>query len=284
MSQAKIGQNDTFKVVEVLQDGYTIENETTSVFLEKDQASKELRVGDSLDAFLYIDQSKTVVATMQKPLISAYEPAFVKVVEKIPGLGVFVDIGLKKDMLVSKDDLPHIKDQWPTVGDQLFCQLRSGKNQMVAKMVSRFRVSAHLEPQGELHVEDVVETHVFHVAEEGLVLFTPSGFEIFVYHKHTRRPYRLGEAATVEIIKQVNRLKYNGTLTKQKELSLDDDAEVILKALAKESCLPLGDKSHPDAIYKQLNMSKAAFKRALGRLYKQGKVVLSDHKTCLKED
>ncbi len=284
MNALKLGQYDQFRVVDVLEEYYQLENESLSVSLLKSDATHSLKLGDAVEAFLYIDQSKTVVATMQKPAITAYEPAFVNVVEKIPGLGVFVDIGLKKDMLVSKDDLPFIKDQWPEVGDRLFCHLRSGRNQMVAKMVSRFRITAHLDPQDELAISQTVEAYVFHLADEGLVLFTPTGHEIFVYYKHTRKPYRLGELCEVTIIKQLSRTRYNGTLVAQKELALDDDAKRLYEALQKDGCIPFGDKSDPDAIFETFHLSKAAFKRALGRLYKQELVTLKPHQTCLKEE
>lgn len=284
MSALKLGQFDQFRVVEVLEDYYQLENDALSVSLLKSDASRDLTLGEDVEAFLYIDQSKTVVATMQTPKITAYDPGFVTVVEKIPGLGVFVDIGLKKDMLVSKDDLPFVKDQWPEVGDVLFCHLRSGRNQMVAKMVSRFRITAHLNPEEELAISDTVKAYVFHLADEGLVFFTPSGHEIFVYYKHTRQKHRLGETCEVTIIKQLSRTKYNGTLVAQKELALDEDAERIYERLKKEGCVPYGDKSDADAIFAEFHLSKAAFKRAIGRLYKQQLVELKPHQTCLKKE
>lgn len=284
MPGLKIAQMNEMRVASVEADGYMLENEDGNIFLEKPLTKHPLNEGDEVSAFLYFDQTKTVVATTYQPFVTAYHAAFVDVVEQKLGLGVFVDIGLKKDMLLSKDDLPHLKEEWPQKGDRVFCQLKAGRNQMTAKIPSRFQLSRTLEPEGELEIGSSVEAYVFHLGPEGLVLFTETGFEIYVYYKNTRKTYRMGEKTTVKITHQSTRAKYNGILSEQKELSLEKDAETIYSYLQEHGLVDLGDKSSPDMIFHTFHMSKAAFKRALGTLYKAKLVKLSSHQTTLNKE
>lgn len=284
MPGLKIAQMNSMRVVSVESDGYQLENDDGAIFLSQSLAQEPLHENEAVEAFLYFDQTKSVVATTYVPTITAYDAAWVEVVEQKFGLGVFVNIGLKKDMLLSKDDLPHLKEEWPQKGDLVFAHLKPGKTQMVAKIPARFQLSKTLEPSGELEVGLTVPARVFNLGPEGLVCFTKDGFEIFVYYKHTRHQHRIGEAIDVTLTHMVSRLKYNGTLTAQKELALESDADRILDVLENKKTIPFGDKSPADAIFKEFHMSKAAFKRALGTLYKARKVRLAPHKTTLRDE
>lgn len=283
MPGLKIAQTNMMQVISVENDGYQLENEEGAIFLDKKETHQTYKTGDEVAAFLYFDQSKTVVATTNLPKVTAYDCAWVEVVEQKFGLGVFVNIGLRKDMLLSKDDLPFLKEEWPQKGDQVFCHLKAGKTQMVAKIPARFQLSKTLEPKGELDIGVTVNAFVFNLGPEGIVCFTKDGFEIYVYYKHTRKKYRIGEAVEVDITNALSRLKYNGRLVAQKELALETDAERIYAYLQEHSVMPFGDKTDPDEIFQTFNMSKAAFKRALGTLFKARLVKLDHHQTSLKD-
>jgi len=155
----------------------------------------------------------------------------------------------------------------------------------VARPVSRFKVLDFIKPEVPLEKGDTVKVYIFRVAEEGLVTFSEQGHEVFIYYKHTRDQHRFGEALEVTITVKRDDLHYNGTLIEQKETMLEGDALRIFEYLkANDGEMPFTDKSKPDDIYEAFNMSKAAFKRGLGRLYKEGKVDLHKDKTTLKDN
>ena len=280
----KLGTYDLFNVIQVEPQYYTIRNKEASLRLYKTAATKELEIGDKVEVFVYMNQAKKVVATMKKPYIDEETAAWVKVVEVKHGLGVFVDVGLDKDMLVSKDDLPVLKKEWPNLGDSLFCVLRSGKNQIIAKPVSRFKMRDYLTINKPLEIDEKVNAYVFYLADEGWVMFTKEGHEIFVYYKHSREKYRLGQEVEVTITIVKDEGHYNGTALEQKELMLDRDAARIVDYLENhQGVMPFTDKSDPQLIQETFKMSKAAFKRALGTLYKQKVVMLEKDKTVLSK-
>lgn len=280
----EIGKVNTFTVESVEKDGYLLKHPDATLKLPKKEATQPLEEGASVDAFVYIVHKKGLQVTMKRPSIAVDRAGFVRVVERKFGLGVFVDIGLSKDMLVSKDDLPPLKKQWPKENDMLLCELKVSRNQIVARPVQRFRLFDALRAEAPLNEGDTVSAHVVYLADEGLVLFTEMGHEIFVYYKHTRKTYRLGEALSVRITVAKDALRYNGTLLPGKGEIVDDDAARILEYLREEGSMPFTDKSAPEEIFNTFHMSKAAFKRALGRLYKEGYVELEKHQTRLKND
>ena len=193
----------------------------------------EVEIGDKVSVFLYYDNQRRITATMKIPYIGIHSPGFVKVVGVNPRLGVFLDIGLIKDLLLSRDDLPFKKSEWPDMGDTLFVRIKSTKNQLTAKIIPRYEIRNYLTPKTELIEGEYYKAYCVFIAEEGLVFTTLEGHYIFVYYKHLRKTYRLGEAAQVKItIAKIDK-EYNGTLVDQKEIMLTKDALTIREYLEK---------------------------------------------------
>ena len=277
-----VGEMNTLEVIRETEISYILSDGDNTAFLHKKQATKELTTGDNVDVFLYFDNQKRLTATMNKPIIDTDTPAFCEVVGVNHRLGVFLDIGIAKDLLLSRDDLSFKKKEWPKEGDRIFVKLKISKNQLTAKIVPRFEIRDYLSPKTELIEGESYKAYCVFIAEEGLVFCTEEGHYIFVYFKHIRKDYRLGEVADVRIIMSKMDKKYNGTLVEQKELMLSQDAETIKSYLeAHDGEMPFTDKSSPEDIKEQFHMSKAAFKRALGTLYKEKLVELNADSTTL---
>ncbi|PAT01651.1 hypothetical protein CI105_05245 [Candidatus Izimaplasma bacterium ZiA1] len=280
-----MGEINTLNVLRETDIAYVLGDENTEVFLHKREATKELEAGESIDVFLYFDSERRVTATMQKPTVTKDIPAFLNVVDKNFHLGVFLDMGLNKDLLLSRDDLPPLKSEWPEKDDKLFVKIKVSKNQLSAKIVARYDIEQYLTPEKELEEGETVEVYnVFH-ADEGNVFFTLEGHYIFVYHKLMRNKYRLGEKTEVKIIKNKGDFRYNGTLIMQKELMIDEDAKRVLEYINKKGgVMDITDKSSAVEIQAVFNMSKSAFKRAVGNLYKQKIVSLAPGEVKLIKD
>ena len=272
----KMGQTNTLDVLRVGDIAYVLTDEIEEIFLHKKQATRELVEGEQVDVFVYFDNLKRKTGTMTIPKLDINTPAFCEVVDVKPNLGAFLDVGLIKDLLMSRDDMPMIRAQWPQKGDKLFIRMKVSRNQMTAKVIPRFETMQFLVPERDLEINDKVDAYVIYFTEEGMVLLSEEGHNIFVYAKHYRGEYRLGQKAETKIINIRPDRTYNGTLIEQKELVMSTDAELILEYLAKhQGEMEITDKSSPELIMDTFNMSKGAFKRALGSLYKAGQVELS---------
>jgi predicted RNA-binding protein (virulence factor B family) len=107
---------------------------------------------------------------------------------------------------------------------------------------------------------------------------------IFVHQTNLRKKYRIGEKAEVKIVRKNNPGDYSGTLIEQKELMIKDDKAIIIEYLrSHQGVMSITENSDPAAIMRVLNMSKSAFKNALGGLYKEKKIEILEDKIVLME-
>lgn len=278
----QMGDYTIIKVLRITDIGYVLGDETQEIFLHRKQANRELTVGEKVEVFLYYDNQKRVTATMTKPIIDIHTPGFCDVVDQNFHLGVFLQIGLIKDLLLSRDDLPHSKKEWPKAGDRLFVRMRASRNQLTAKLMPRFEIPKYLKPQEALEVGKKYFAYNVYKTEEGQVFFTEEGHNIYVYFKHVRKGYRVGEREEIKITIDKGDFSYNGTVIEQKEIMIDKDAEYLLMYLkSNRGEMPYGDKSDALEITERFRMSKGAFKRAIGTLYKHKLVILEPEKTTL---
>jgi predicted RNA-binding protein (virulence factor B family) len=277
-----MGRMNTLEVIKESELAYTLSDGIEEIFLHKKQASCQLNIGEKIDVFLYFDNLKRKTATMNVPTLDIDHAAFCEVVDVKSNLGAFLDMGIQKDLLLSRDDLPYIKQQWPAKGDKLFVRMRASRNQLTAKIIPRFETMQYLKPSTNLEIGDKVDAHVIYFAEEGLVLLSEEGHHIFVFFKHIRQDYRLGQKLEVTIVNVKPDQTYNGSLIEQKELMIDKDAELILEYLMKhKGSMEITDKSDPALIMETFHMSKSAFKRALGSLYKSKTVTITKTEVTL---
>jgi predicted RNA-binding protein (virulence factor B family) len=283
--ELKMGDYNHLTVLRETPFAYIVTNGHEEVFLHKRQVVGDIKPKDEVTVFLYYDNQKRITATMNKPILDQTTPNFAKVVSVNFNLGAFLDIGLKKDLLLSKDDLPFLKKEWPEEGDEIFALVKASQNQLTAKLVSRYDVKDYLKPEKELEVGSKVSAIKIYSAEEGSVFITKEGHYIFVYIKHMRKTYRIGEQADITITIVKPGYDYNGTLIEQKEIMLDYDAKFIHEYLEKnDGFMPYTDKTNPKVIRDIFHMSKSAFKRALGTLYKRQLVTLESDGTRLVKD
>ncbi len=276
----KIGEIGKFIVKRETDISYTLSPDdddlTTYIFLHFNQATRRLVAGEKIDAFLYYDNKKRLCATMETPLITTQTYDFVKVVNTCDS-GVFVHIGIAKDILLSNDFLPNNRLAWPKVGEFLPCILKEKKNQLIAKVISKEDIKH--QTIKKLQIGDEVEATICRLTSSGLGLYTKEYQYIFVHQSMMRKKYHLGEIVKVKIIHFNEHNDANGSMIEQKELSRLTDATTILNELQTfGGVLPLGNASTPEEINRYLNMSKSAFKRAVGALYKERKIIIGDNK------
>lgn len=94
-----------------------------------------------------------------------------------------------------------------------------------------------------------------------------------------------GELIEARVKEVKNDGKLELSLRQRAYLQMDDDSDKILDYLYdNDGIVYLSDKSSPDKIYRVFNMSKSAFKRAIGRLYKNNDIIIYKDRIELKED
>ncbi len=215
MDELRIGRMNTFEVVGPLRKNLLIKHPEVEIQVPLADVEGSHEAGDLVEAFVYYNHKKGLAAALKVPRIDVERAGFVEVVGRRDNLGVFVDIGLTKDMLVSLDDLPPLKSEWPAPGDKLVCRLKRSKNQMTAKPVGLFQLQKVFPVQGILEPDSRVTAYVVYHDAEGVFLFTPQGQRIFVYDKDIGRDLRLGEEVRPFVVSKRGGGDYVGTLKEE---------------------------------------------------------------------
>ncbi|PKK93293.1 MAG: DNA-binding protein [Tenericutes bacterium HGW-Tenericutes-6] len=274
----KVGEVNRLKVNRKTDIGYMLESKDDQVFLHFNESKHEsLKPQDEVDAFIYYDNKGRLTATLHTPHITQSRPGFLEVKDIHPNLGVFLDMGISKDLLLSYDDLPLDRDLWPIKGDKIYVLLKA-KSKLVAKLPTKQEVI--LKPEKPLELMTDVEAYVLKIGKEGINLLTEEGHHIFVHQSMLKETPRLGQKVRVKVTFESEK-GYSGSLIKQKENAIFDDANDILSYIIRHDGMPYTSDSDKDEIYRVFKLSKKAFKRALGHLYKERKIDFVDGKTIL---
>lgn len=275
-----LGEYQKLNVIRLSDLGYMLSDGSEEVLLHFKQALKEHKVNDKINVFIYADKQGRKTATENAPIITLNKPGFVKVIDVLPGAGVFVDVNLPKDILISKDFLPYDETLWPEVNDEILAILKIRKNALVAKPIDRYDIINLHSKVNYIEGEDV-KAYVVRVGEKGLSLATHDPMYIFVPHTQYRGKHRLGEEVTVTITKALEE-EYYGRLNARKEEMIEPDKEIILNYINNHhGIMKLTAKSPADLVEKELGLSRKAFKRAYGGLYKDRVIDFDDEKTFL---
>ena len=260
--------------------GFMLTDGNDEILLHYGQAKKEHEVGDKVLVFIYPDKKRRPTATEEDVFATVSKPGFVTVKEVIPGTGVFVDINAPKDILVSKDNLPFNEELWPRNGEKLFVTLKVKGDALLAKPLSRFEVQG-LHKKVSYEERSHQKAFVVRISEKGLGLITNDLMYVFVPTTQLRGIYHLGQEVEVLITKALED-EYYGSLNQQKENMIDTDKEIILAFLKNNhGKMPLTAKSSAEDVFRYLKMSRKAFKRAYGGLYKDDIISFDEKETKL---
>lgn len=285
MGLLKAGQIVELEIARKIETGYVLTDGTEEILLHANEVENTLKVADKVEVFLYHDKKGILIGTTTIPSVRPDVFDWAEVTEVVPNLGVFVDIGTSKHTLVSKDDLPLFQSVWPKVGDELYVVLSNDqKGRLLANPVSESDFGNNWDRAPEDLRNKSIYGRVFRTDKEGAVIITEESYRGFIHHTERKVEPRLGEWVKGRVIA----VKEDGTLNvsllpKRKEARITD-AQMILNLLAdNDGELPFTDKSDPEAIKEKFDISKAAFKRALGKLMKEAKIVQDDSKISLRK-
>jgi len=226
-------------------------------------------VGDWLRVFIYRDSEDKLIATTQTPKVKVGEFASLKVVE-INRVGLFLDWGLPKDLL-----LPHSEEKRPLqVGD--YCVVYVYLDKHSERITATARLDRHLDRTAPSYkVGEAVD----------LLIVEPTdlGYKAIINHRHWGLLHKNELFKFVRGGKQergyIRELRDDGKIS----LSLqpvgrdaaDQLQELIMQTLEEhDGVLPLSDKSPAQEIARLFGVSKGNFKKAIGGLYRQGRIVI----------
>jgi predicted RNA-binding protein (virulence factor B family) len=241
-------------------------NRNEEVLLPKKEVPKDLKVGDTVEVFIYRDSEDRLIATTRRPKVTLGEIGLLKV-KDITKIGAFLDWGLEKDLF-----LP-FKEQT--------MKLEKGKKYLVGlyidksdRLCATMKIRDFLRTDSPYKENDWVKGTIYSINEDmGAFVAVDNKYHGMIPKKELIGVYVPGEEVELRVTKVKEDGRLDLSLRDKSYLQIDKDAEKILeKAKERGGFLPLNDNSPPQEIKKQLNMSKSAFKKAVGRLLKEKKI------------
>ncbi|MCT0448385.1 CvfB family protein [Lactococcus lactis] len=279
-----IGQTISAIIVEESERFYFLQKGEDLLRLDKTEG--EHTVGDVVTGFVYVDKDdhRRLTTLEQKATNEHYGWGTVTAVRK--DLGAFVDTGLPgKDVVVSLDDLPLEKDQWPKVGDQLYVKLIIDRKERIWGHLAWHEDFWNLAGPGYDNMQNQdLRAIVYRNKESGTFVYLPDNNMLGFIHPNERFSVpRVGQELQVRVIgfRKEDRSLNLSAKPRAYEM-LDADSQMILAYLqSMGGKMAFNDKSNPDEIKATFGISKAQFKKALGGLMKAKKIKQSPEGTEL---
>ncbi|MDF3077625.1 MAG: RNA-binding protein [Sphingobacteriaceae bacterium] len=265
------GTYNSLKAVRTAAEGIILSDGTEEVLLPEHQITKPVEIGDDLFVFVYQNKEGETIATTKRPHACAGDFAFLKVVAKTDN-GAFLDLGIDKDIFIP------LNQRQP---------LMAGKSYVVYVYLDKI--------DGKLTATTWLDDHIdrdpvgLEVGEEVSLLISEIsdlGYSAIINNKHIGLLYRdevyedleVGQTCSgyVKKIREDSNL-IDLTLRQQGFGFILGSKDELLELLKRSGgVLPFGDKSSPEEIHEQLKMSKKAFKKISGMLYKERLIEISD--------
>lgn len=244
--------------------------------IPKNSIEDSLEKGEVVEGLVYQDKDGTNILQIDLPDIRPGYYGWGKVIQSIPSLGIFVDVGLiNKDIVVSLDDLPEDDRRWPRHGDKLYLTYRiDSKDRFWGELAQEEDYKSLKRKAPARMMNQEVSATVISDKGVGVQALSVEGYEVFVHQSEMDHKLRVGELVQLRIIHVHPDGKLNGSSKARAYELLDEDSEMIYAVLTRtaDKFLPLHDKSDPEEIKEYLGLSKSQFKRAVGRLMKNNRV------------
>lgn len=281
-----LAQIFTALVIDENESHYFLQKNGITLRLSKEEGSHE--IGEAVEGFGYMNQKQEPEMTTNIPTARIGHYAFGTVTGTRRDLGAFVDIGLKdKDVVVSLDELPVMRELWPKKGDQLMVALKvDNKERIWGELADEKIFKAMAKPGTQELKNENISGIVYRLKMIGSFVLTDDFYSAFIHPSERYQEPRLGERVNGRVIGIRPDGTLNISLKPRGYEAITDDAAMILTFLerASDHRIPFTDKSNPEEIKQTFGISKAQFKRAIGNLLKQGKIIQETGCTILKEE
>ena len=270
----EIGKVNRARVDAVMPQGFYLELETGGrILLPGNKNQFTLQEGEIVDVFVYLDSEDRPIATLDRPFAQVDEFAVLEV-KDVNNIGAFLDWGLNKDLFLPyKQQLGELRR-----GDK--CVVYILKDEKSGRLVATEKIKSFIDTDtSELHVGQRVELAAYEV--------TPDYVDFLVDYRYTGRlmvtrgmeRIYIGDTMPgyIQRFTGDGKITLNLTPVGYKGIMNSESPNAILQKLEEAGgFLPYGDHSDPEAIREEFGISKKTFKKILGTLFREGKIVIEE--------
>lgn len=270
----RLGEKQELVIVKKVEFGVylavSFEEAAEHVLLPIKQLPEGSAVGDRLTVFIYRDSKDRMIATTREPKLVKGQVAELTVAQ-MGKFGAFLDWGLEKDLLLPfREQRGRVK-----VGGKVLVSLYTDKSN---RLCATMNVYENLRKDSPYQPEDRVKGRVYELSDNfGAFVAVDNLYSGLIPKKELFGTIEPGMDVEARVLKVREDGKLDLSIREKAYLQMDVDAEKILALLdSYEGSLPFNDKAAPEVINHETGMSKNEFKRAVGRLLKQGKIEIGE--------
>lgn len=270
----KLGECQELTVVKKVEFGIYLADgreDETRVLLPGKQVPEHLEIGDKLEVFLYKDSKDRLIATTNQPKLKLGELAVLKVLE-IGQIGAFLDWGLEKDLFLPFKEMTTRVEP----GDEVLITLYIDKSRrLCASMKGIYDL---LETDSPYKAGDKVEGRVYEFSDNfGAFVAVDDRYSARIPKHEDYSFLKIGDVIESRVTKVKPDGKLDLTLREKAYMQINPDAEKVMEVIEEYAgVLPFNDKASPEVIKRETGLSKNAFKRAVGHLYKERKIEITE--------
>lgn len=266
----RIGDYNTLNVVRSTSVGVFLDDgEGTEILLPNKYVPENIQLGQPIEVFCYLDHEERPVATTLKPLVKRDEFAYLKVAQ-VNKMGAFLDWGLEKQLFVP------FREQRTRLEEGRSYIVHCFLDEQSFRLVGTTKVDRFLKKVVKRYsMNDEVSLLIYRMTDLGWEVIIDNEYKGLLFFSDVFRTIRTGDKhqGFIKTVREDG--KIDVSLEPIGLKILDEAANRILTELKNhEGFLPLHDKSSPAEIKTKLQMSKKAFKKGVGVLYKQRKIEL----------
>lgn len=272
----KLGEKQVLMVVKEVEFGVYLGTEEERVLLPKKQVPKDIEIGDPVEVFLYKDSDDRLIATTHEPKLTIGQLAVLDVVD-VTKVGAFLNWGLEKDLFLPfKEQTSKV-----AVGDQCLVTLYIDKSE---RLCATMKVYHLLRTDSPYQKDDKVSGIIYEKSDEyGMFVAVDNQYSALIPKKEAYGSLIIGTTIEARVIDVKEDGKLDLSVRDKIPEQMDKDAALIMRVIEKHNgTLPFNDKADPEVIKREFGLSKAAFKRAVGRLLKGGKIVINSDSIEMK--
>ncbi|MCR4842685.1 MAG: RNA-binding protein [Eubacterium sp.] len=266
----RLGEKQKLIIKRKVDFGVYLSDGEEEVLLPRKQVPEGASEGDEISVFLYKDSSDRLIATVNEPAVTLGHTAVLRV-KDVTKIGAFLDWGLEKDLLLPfKEQTCRVKKD-----DEIVVALYVDKSERLA---ATMKVYPYLRKDAPYSAGDMVKGRVYEISPSfGGYVAVDDVYSAMIPPSENIESLTPGQVieCRVTMVKEDGKLDLSTREVAYKQM--DTDAEAIDRLI--DLCggeLPFDDKASPALIKEETGLSKAAFKRAVGRLYKERKIVIGD--------
>ncbi|MGE6227661.1 CvfB family protein [Paenibacillus chitinolyticus] len=272
--------------------GYFVTDGEREVLLPYAETNRKLKAGQQAEVFIYYDSEDRMAATMNRPMLLLGELALLEVVDLHPRFGAFLEMGIGRNLLLPFKEMPELHELRPQVGDKVFVTMdHDRQGRLVARLAGEDVLSEQCFPAPQAWRNQWLNARVYKPLQMGTFVVCDGGVVGFgviglIPSAERSRLLRVGEEVSVRVTYIREDGRVNLSMRQPKEKGRDEDAERVLAVLRERpgGAMPYSDQTEADLIKSKFGISKSAFKRALGKLMKDGLVYQEENWTYLKQE